>query len=349
MTYGTGISSIKMFETVVHREIPAGKAVQNFIDSQENISVFQSLYFHELHKRADSLDGLIITCKKSGKTAGIMLVQIQNYFGKALGMLSSRAVITGGPYSANNDPEVIEELLREYGKYIRSKVVYTQVRRLFQNQDFTGLFLRNGYVYSDHLNYVIDLSKGEEECWKNLHSKRRNEVRKAIKEGISFSEIRYGPEMKEAYNILRSIYSKARLPLPEESFFESAFEIMGKDGVLRIFGGYFEGRLIGVMYILCYKGVMYDWYAGSYPEYLKKCPNDLITWEVIKWGANNGYRTFDFGGAGSPDKEYGVRDFKKKFGGKEINTGRFELVHKPSVMKFSRKGFRLWQIIRKRK
>ncbi|HWQ82329.1 MAG TPA: GNAT family N-acetyltransferase [Ignavibacteria bacterium] len=338
-----------MLETFVHKDINAGEEIKSFIDSQDDISVFQSLYFHELSKRSESTDSIIITCRKSGKIAGIMLVQIQNYFGKALGMISKRAVITGGPHSAKNDSGVTDEILREYGKYIRNRVVYTQVRRLYQNHDFTGLFLRNGYVYSDHLNYIIDLSKGEEECWKNLHSKRRNEVRKAIKEGITFSEIHYDKEMDSAYNILKSIYGKARLPLPEGGFFDTAFEIMGRDGVLRIFGGYFEGKLIGVMYILCYKGVMYDWYAGSYPEYLKKCPNDLITWEVIRWGANNGYRTFDFGGAGSPGKEYGVRDFKKKFGGIEINTGRFELVHKPSVMKFSKKGFRLWQIIRRRK
>ena len=31
-------------------------------------------------------------------------------------------------------------------------------------------------------------------------------------------------------------------------------------------------------------------------------------------------------GAGSPDSEYGVRDFKSKFGGELVEYGRFKIV-----------------------
>jgi lipid II:glycine glycyltransferase (peptidoglycan interpeptide bridge formation enzyme) len=34
-------------------------------------------------------------------------------------------------------------------------------------------------------------------------------------------------------------------------------------------------------------------------------------------------------GAGKPDEAYGVRDFKAKFGGKEVEHGRFLCVTKP--------------------
>ena len=40
-------------------------------------------------------------------------------------------------------------------------------------------------------------------------------------------------------------------------------------------------------------------------------------------------RNLIFGGAGKPDKPYGVRDYKLKFGGQLVNWGRFEKVHKP--------------------
>ena len=40
------------------------------------------------------------------------------------------------------------------------------------------------------------------------------------------------------------------------------------------------------------------------------------------WGAENGYRLCNFGGAGKRDEEYGVRDFKAKFGGELICFAR---------------------------
>ena len=55
-----------------------------------------------------------------------------------------------------------------------------------------------------------------------------------------------------------------------------------------------------------------------------------VIWYGIKDAISNNFSRFDFGGAGSPDKSYGVRDFKKKFGGKEVFYGRFQKNHKPN-------------------
>ena len=53
------------------------------------------------------------------------------------------------------------------------------------------------------------------------------------------------------------------------------------------------------------------------------------------------YTIFDFGGAGKPNEEYGVRDFKKKYGGKLVNFGRYEKVHSPKKLKVSKQVFKL--------
>lgn len=328
------------------KEIENHRDVMDFIDSQDKISVFQSKYFLDLYERIRGLEGMLLICRSDKRVTGILLVQIQNYFGSAVKSFSSRALIIGGPVGDNASGG---KLINEFIDKIKGKAVYTQVRCLFQNKDADRLFGESGYQRIDHLNYIIDLTKGEEECWKKLHSKRRNEVRKAVKEGITFSEINYSTETKDAYAVLKNIYGRARLPLPEMNYFDEAIRLMTGNGVLRIFGGYFEEKLIGVMYVLCYNGIVYDWYAGSYDEYLKKCPNDLITWEVIRWSINNGFKTFDFGGAGSPGKEYGVRDFKKKFGGEELNTGRYEIIHRPAIMRISKTGFKFWQKLQKNK
>ena len=48
---------------------------------------------------------------------------------------------------------------------------------------------------------------------------------------------------------------------------------------------------------------------------------------------------YDFGGAGKPDEEYGVRDFKAKFGGELVCYGRNTCVHAPVLLQFSRFGY----------
>ena len=64
-------------------------------------------------------------------------------------------------------------------------------------------------------------------------------------------------------------------------------------------------------------------------------------WHILEWGANHAYKIYDFGGAGKPDEEYGVRDFKAKFGGTLVNYGRNKCIHSPLAMKFSEYGYSL--------
>ena len=70
-------------------------------------------------------------------------------------------------------------------------------------------------------------------------------------------------------------------------------------------------------------------------------PTELLTWHVFAWSARNGYRLYDFGGAGKPDEEYGVRDFKAKFGGELVSYGRNVCVHAPVLLQASRLGYSL--------
>ncbi|MDD5362924.1 MAG: GNAT family N-acetyltransferase [Ignavibacteria bacterium] len=337
-----------MHKVEIYNDISGNNELKEYFSSSDHISVFQTKYFLDLYNASEGLEGIMFVCKDEGKITGILLVQIQDYFKSIPGFLTRRALIIGGPYTSYGDSESAGVLLEKYREYIGKKVVYTQVRMLYQNGSNKNIFLDNGYTFIDHLNYIVDLNAGEDVCWKNMNPKRRN-VRKAIKEGVVFREINYDKDMDTAYDILENIYKRARLPLPEKKYFQKALEVMGRDGIFKIFGGYYKDMLIGVMYVLCYKGIIYEWYTGSYNKYLHLRPNDLIVWEIIRYGIRNGFKTFDFGGAGNPNKEYGVREHKKKFGGIEYNTGRFVIEHKPLIMKIAKTGFRLWQMTKGKK
>ena len=97
--------------------------------------------------------------------------------------------------------------------------------------------------------------------------------------------------------------------------------------MLKCFAAYLDETMIGTVWLLTFRGRVYDWYSGSLSQFLNKAPNDLMLWKSIEWAIDKNYEIFDFGGAGSPEKKYGVRDFKRKFGGDELNLGRFNIIN----------------------
>jgi len=101
--------------------------------------------------------------------------------------------------------------------------------------------------------------------------------------------------------------------------------------------------MIGFRAVLCYKDLIYDWYAGSSDNNLDKYPNDFLPWKIMEWGHNNGYRIFDFGGAGKPGVPHGVRDYKLKFGGKLVEFGRFENIHNRLLLKIGKLSLLLYR------
>jgi lipid II:glycine glycyltransferase (peptidoglycan interpeptide bridge formation enzyme) len=103
--------------------------------------------------------------------------------------------------------------------------------------------------------------------------------------------------------------------------------------MVKIFLAYHMGKVIGVLYLFTYRERVTISYTTSLFEYQNKRPNDFLYWEAIKWSSANGYRVFDFGGAGNPHKEYGVREFKKHFGGEMVDYGRFTKIYQPSLMR----------------
>ena len=66
--------------------------------------------------------------------------------------------------------------------------------------------------------------------------------------------------------------------------------------------------------------LFYDWYRASTNEQIEGIyPSVVSTWQAMQWIADMGGGRFDFMGAGPRNKEYGVRNFKLKFGQWSLN------------------------------
>lgn len=336
-----------MIDFKIVREIHRNKWSE-FVYNHPYGNVFQTPEMFDVFKATKNYEPVFFAVIDDNHNLyGTLLAVIQKQYSCFLGNFTARSIIWGGPLVKDSDSEIIKLILREYDKIISHKAVYSQFRNFWDQKRQKDVFGNYGFEYEEHLNILIDLTKSEDQLWKEVHSNRRNKIRNAEKKGTTYREIKNKNDIEESYNILENIYNRIKLPLPDKSIFDASENILLDKNMINFFGAINNNRIIGTRIVLCFKDTIHAWYAGSYKEYYNKHPNDLLAWKVFLWGKKSGYKTFDFGGAGKPNKPYGVRDYKEKFGGRLVEYGRFNKVHKPLEFKLSKAAFKLWQKIKR--
>lgn len=322
---------------------------KTFLENHAYGSVFQSRYMYKAYELAPKQNPGIYVAFKEKSIVGILVVIIQEPINSIVPHLTSRSLIWGGPVVKNNDPEIAYKLLSEFETYNKNKGVYTQIRNIFPSHYYGSVFKKLNYKFEEHLNILLDLSKTKKELWDDVSSKGKNKIRNAQNSNLHFDVKQDYETLNKSYRLLETVYRNAGLPLINIKFFKNLLDLSDQYSELKIFTLNLNGEITACRFALLYKNSIYDFYAGWDKSFSHLHPNDLIMWEIIKWGKANNYTVLDFGGAGKPDVPYGVRNFKKKFGGEIVNYGRYEKIH--SVVKFAiaKKGFRLWQKIMSKK
>ena len=322
-------------------------AWQAFVDDHPKGNIFQSPLMHEVFLKTKNQEPVFLAVVEGDEILGVILGSIHKEFSGLLGKMTSRSIIIGGPLIKDDRPDVLRLLLQKYSLNVKSKTIFTQVRNLWDWGDLKILFEENGFKYDPHLDILIDISSSREEIWSSLKSKARNKIRKAEKSQLKFDVINpTQKDIKRIYKILLEVYKKAKIPLSDMSLFESAFDVLGGKDQIKLFVALKNDKIIGFRIGLLFKETIFDWYAGSFEKYYTDNPNDFLPFETMSWGAQNGYKVFDFGGAGKPNQPYGVRDHKLKFGGDLVEFGRFEKVHKSFLMEIAKIGLQIYKRIK---
>lgn len=319
---------------------------ERFIYEHPNGNVFHTPQMFQVYENTRRYKPIILALEKEGKIKGILVAVIEKVLNGILGEYSARSIIRGGPLVENNDNELCGLLLENYNELVKKHAILSQVRNFHDTLNYEFIFKENGFYFLDHLNIFINLDVSKDKLWESLQSKSRNKIRKARKLNVEVEIDTTNEGLAESYNILKEVYHKAKLPLPDISFFQNMISHFSKNPAIKIFVAKFNNEIIACRIALLYKSVVYDFFAGAKSKHKNKCPNDLLPWEIFMWAKDNGYTLFDFGGAGSPNVPYGVRDYKMKFGGELVRYGRYEKIHKPTLFSIAKRAFLIWQKLR---
>lgn len=312
-----------------------------FVQTHPLGNVFQTPEMYDVYACAQHTKPIVVAAMEDNEIVGVLLAQYLTNGSSLASWLTARSIITGGPLAKDNNPEVINALFEAYKRLLPSSTIYSEIRPIYSMEWMDSL----GWARKGHYNLILGLEKTDEELFEQMHKERRRNINQAIKAGLEFREITEEDEIRAIVALIKQTYERKHVPISYLDMFGAVRRLMGD--YAHFFASYTpEGKMIAGEVRLCYKNLVYAWFAGSDEAYFKLRPNDFTMWNVICWAHAQGYKLLDFGGGGEPGVPYGVRDYKLKYGCEMYDYGRYTLAHRPITLWLGTVAYKLYHKIK---
>jgi serine/alanine adding enzyme len=329
--------------TIVHT-LPE-KEWRCFVEEHPQGNIFHTPEMFQVFTRAKGHQPTLWAATDGSDRLLALLLPIQvTLMGGLLRRFTTRAIAYGSVLCApgSEGKEALAMLLQTHKSEAKDTALFTELRNLSDLSDLQSALNDSGFAYEDHLNYLVDLNRSPEAVLQSIGKRTRKKIRRALRHGeVVIEEIDRREQVSLCCELLQKTYAAAEVPLADWSLFEAAFDILYPRGMVKFLLARVDDSYAAASVELVYKDTIYGWYGGMDRAFSDYIPNELLLWHIFQWGAENGYKVYDFGGAGKPDEEYTVRDFKAKFGGELVCHGRNTCVHAPRLLWLSEQGYHL--------
>ena len=241
---------------------------------------------------------VVVALNAVGKIEGVVVGIVQSEYSGARRLLTSRAVVRGGPLVTGGlDPLSLMDALDEVVR--KTPAIYTAVDNLWETADSLRGIERLGYHYEPSLNYILDLSKTESELWRAVEATRRKQISRSERRGVILRELQTEGELPVHYALLAQTYRNAGLPLFHPSLFHEAFRRLVPQRMMKVLGAYHDELLVGTRMVPSYAGTVHDWFAGSSTNAKNLYPNDALVWGIVTKLLRAGWKTLRLRRSGS--------------------------------------------------
>lgn len=343
-----------MIQVLTYNDIDRAQWAE-FVQESETGTWFQTPEAYDFYASQPSLfTPFVLAVANRDSLRGVCVGYITVEKNAIKQFLTRRAIIVGGAALANDatDEEVrlLLQAVRSQLSASKNPPIYIETRNFNDYSRWRGAFETAGFDYHPHLNFHVDTSTPEI-VEANLGKSRKRDIRTTIREGVVCSDLTNTTTetrermVREYYAILDNLYrTRVKTPLFPLSFFLALSE--HKDA--RFLLTEMNGRVIGgTVCVELANKCLYEWFAcGEDGVYAHVYPSCYATYLGIRYAAEHNCPRFDMMGAGKPDEAYGVRDFKAKFGGQQVEHGRFMCICKPLLYKIGTLGVKILKKIK---
>lgn len=305
------VVEIKDIDTKAWEDLSSTSPVASWFQTREAYDFYDNLTF---------LEAFALGVENEGRLKGVVVGYIQKDGGKLKQFLSRRAIILGGPLLSDNiNEDELALLLSTLKSMLKKKAVYIETRNFNDYSRWISVFQSNEFAYEPHLNFHVSCADWNQ-VELNIGKHRRRYIRVSLKNGATIVEQPTKVQLREFYSLLEELYkTKVKAPLFPYEFFDSLFAL---DSCKYVMIEY-NNTIVGGSVCVFTKKVVYEWYACGKDGVNKSIyPSSLTKYAGIKFAHEKGCKVFDMMGAGKPNEEYGVRNFKAEFGGDLVEHGR---------------------------
>ncbi len=311
------------------------------VEQSDTATWFQTREAYRLYASLpQEMTPFVYAVAENGQLTGVVVGYITQTANKVKQFLTRRAIIIGGALlSPTISDEALGTLLTAVRTGLQHRAIYIETRNFHDYSRWRSIFAANGFTYCPHLNFHVDC-RNAEEMFAHISESRRRQIKKALQSGVEIIEATTESDVRTYYTLLHHLYQhKVKTPLQSIDFFLQFYhQNVGKFLLVK-----YQGHIIGgIMCPILPNQTIYEWYVcGQDEQYKKQYPSVLATYAAMDYAAKHGIPTFDFMGAGKPDEAYGVRDFKARFGGKEVEHGRYLCVCHPLLYRLGTLGVKI--------
>ena len=320
---------------------------KNFVDNHPQGNIFHTPEMFQVFARTRGYKPSLWSVIDEKNAPIVLFVPVQiTLFKGWLRRFTSRAV-SFGSVLAEPGPraeEALALLFEAYKKRVGKNILFTELRNMSDLEHFQPVLRRLNFLYEGHLNYLIELMGPAEEMFQRIGSRTRKNIKRGLKKGeVAILDVKDRDRVETCYALLKKTYKLARVPLADVSLFTAAFDVLLPKKMVKFTLACVNDTPAAASVELLYKDVVFGWFGGLDRAFSSYGPNELLMWNILEWSSENGFRVYDFGGAGKPGEDYGVRDFKAKFGGDLVSFGRNTCVHNPMGLRVSDVGYRIFR------
>lgn len=172
-------------------------------------------------------------------------------------------------------------------------------------------------------NFLMDLTKSEEDLLSGMSNKQRYNINYAIKKGVTVRKAQGQKDFDIFFDLYKETGERQGFYFRSKNYLQKAWEIFSQHSACDILIAEYEGKPFASWLLFVSEGILYYPYGGSTENLKNLQANCLIGWEAIKYGKEKGCDLFDMWGAAenledTKDEYFGFSQFKAKFGGQHV-------------------------------
>lgn len=242
-----------------------------------------------------------------------------------------------GPFPNSDLADALLKIAKEYNcAFIKIEPNIRSKELRVQSSGVDRRFLPSPKSLFTKYNFILDLTKSEEDLLENMHPKTRYNIRLAQRKGVKIEE----RTDNEAFKIYIKLYFETTKRQGyhghNEYYHKKVWETLKNAGMARLLITSYKSQTtnnyLTAWLLLNFNDTLYYPYGGSSDKYREVMASNLVAWEAIKLGKRLGLKKFDMWGALGPNPDpkdpfIGFHRFKAGYGGELVEyIGTFDLV-----------------------